>query len=106
MHEINCAGNESRLIDCERHVYTHFYCHHSENVAIACDGKILITSKYHIYIVESFGGRKFWQNAAHNTCGWVALHSNSSRIKIVVDKPLVDWSWTANSAKFSIIFVL
>ena len=40
VHEINCTGNESRLIDCERHVYTHFYCHHSENVAIACDGKI------------------------------------------------------------------
>lgn len=41
IHEINCAGNESRLIDCEYEVYTHFYCHHSENVAIACDGEFV-----------------------------------------------------------------
>ena len=40
MHEINCNGSESRLIDCEHEVYTYFYCHHSENVALACDGKV------------------------------------------------------------------
>ena len=39
IHEINCHGNESRLIDCGHEVYTYFYCHHSENVAIVCDGK-------------------------------------------------------------------
>ena len=39
IHEINCVGNESRLIDCERHVYTYFYCRHSENVAISCDNE-------------------------------------------------------------------
>ena len=60
IHEINCVGNESRLIDCDSHVYTHFYCHHSENVAIACDGKIeLGTSKYCIHkslAIKMFGG--------------------------------------------------
>ena len=43
LHEINCAGNESRLIDCEYEVYTHFYCHHSQNVAIVCDGEYFLT---------------------------------------------------------------
>ena len=40
IHEINCNGNEDRLIDCDYEVYTYFYCHHSENVAIACDGEV------------------------------------------------------------------
>ena len=45
LHEINCHGNESRLIDCEYEVYTNFYCHHSQNVAIACDGEFEFISK-------------------------------------------------------------
>ena len=40
VHEINCFGYENSLVDCDRHVYTHFYCDYTENVAIVCDGKI------------------------------------------------------------------
>ena len=39
LHEIHCRGNESRLIDCEYEVYSEFYCHSSQNVAITCDGE-------------------------------------------------------------------
>lgn len=42
IHRIDCVGNESRLIDCDQEVYTHFYCHYSENVAIFCDGEVYI----------------------------------------------------------------
>jgi len=39
LHEINCQGNETMLIDCDYEVYAFFYCHHMENVAITCNGK-------------------------------------------------------------------
>jgi len=38
LHEINCQGNETMLINCDYEVYAHFYCEHSENVAIICNG--------------------------------------------------------------------
>lgn len=39
IHDVRCIGNESRLIDCEHEVYTYFYCDHTEDVGIVCDGK-------------------------------------------------------------------
>ncbi|XP_065884217.1 scavenger receptor cysteine-rich type 1 protein M130-like isoform X2 [Dysidea avara] len=37
LHEINCQGNETMLINCDYEVYAFFYCQHSENVAITCN---------------------------------------------------------------------
>ena len=41
IHNVTCIGNESSLIDCEHEVYTYFYCDHSENVGLLCDGEAI-----------------------------------------------------------------
>ena len=51
LHEINCQGNETMLINCDYEVYAFFYCQHSENVAITCNGELdVATMKSHISI--------------------------------------------------------
>jgi len=45
LHEINCQGNETKLINCDYEVYAHFYCYHSENVAITCNGELNVILK-------------------------------------------------------------